>query len=403
MKRALVIAIDGLGTAGIGPYGNASVLTPALNEFASQSFLAEQAIIDTTDLERLYRALIKGGHAEFPDAWFDDRLSLPSVLNRKHGSSAVICSESSIRKIPSLETFDHQVIVDIPDVTKLASEPEESTLASFFSQTIEAIETLDSVRQADLIWIHCSELEKFWDAPYDFRCQFVDDQDPDPPTDHLTPSLEMDDQFDPDQLLGIQCAYNGQILLLDLVLGAFLQATSNLNDCMTVLLGTRGFPLGEHGIVGPNGAHLRSALNHVPLMVRYPDQRTASRFQGLVQFCDIFESLARWLGLSSPDEKTRLDFFAAQNDLSTQSRQVAITKSESAIAIRTGHWLGCIENDESVSLFVKPDDRWDFNNVAQLCPEVVDDVKSVIRSLPSKLETASLPNELPERLLQRLH
>ena len=68
-------------------------------------------------------------------------------------------------------------------------------------------------------------------------------------------------------------------------------------------------------------------------------------------------------------------------------RDATISTSASARSIRTAAW--CLREDiaqreaagsdgatDVVELYVRPDDRWEANDVAKLCPEVVEELRA---------------------------
>ena len=66
--NAVCLVIDRLHAGYVGAYGNTWIETPALDRLASQSLLLDQALVDSPDLERLYRSYWQGWHALVPAA-----------------------------------------------------------------------------------------------------------------------------------------------------------------------------------------------------------------------------------------------------------------------------------------------------------------------------------------------
>ena len=57
-------------------------------------------------------------------------------------------------------------------------------------------------------------------------------------------------------------------------------------------------------------------------------------------------------------------------------RELVAVGCDDARAIRTDDWtLRRAAADAPAQLFVRPDDRWEANDVSALCPEVVDDLE----------------------------
>ena len=83
----------------------------------------------------------------------------------------------------------------------------------------------------------------------------------------------LDEEFDPDELLGFVHAYAGQVALVDMCLGMLLAALDEhplAGETLLVVTSPRGYPLGEHRRVGPCDEALYGELLHVPLLVRFP-------------------------------------------------------------------------------------------------------------------------------------
>lgn len=79
----------------------------------------------------------------------------------------------------------------------------------------------------------------------------------------------------------------------------------------------------------------------------------------------------------------------------------ALSLGSESSAFHTPVW-SIIEDDRSTRLYAKPDDRWDFNDVAEVCPDVVEQLARLrenfiaVRRDPSQ-ELLPLPIELSER------
>ena len=93
--RAVVLVLDGLGAGYLGPYGNTWIETPTFNQLASQSWLLEQALIDSPNLELLYRSLWTGRHAARPAP--PDSPSAASLLQRlaQAGASTLLITDEA--------------------------------------------------------------------------------------------------------------------------------------------------------------------------------------------------------------------------------------------------------------------------------------------------------------------
>ena len=66
--NAICLVFDRLHAGYVGAYGNSWIDTPWLDRLASQSLLLDCALVDSPDLERLYRSYWQGWHALCPAA-----------------------------------------------------------------------------------------------------------------------------------------------------------------------------------------------------------------------------------------------------------------------------------------------------------------------------------------------
>ena len=64
--NAICMVIDRLHAGYVGAYGNSWIETPAIDRMAAESFLFDQALVDTPQLETLYRSYWQGWHAMCP-------------------------------------------------------------------------------------------------------------------------------------------------------------------------------------------------------------------------------------------------------------------------------------------------------------------------------------------------
>ena len=248
-KNAIVLIIDGLGTGCLGPYGISSGETEAFNRLASESIVADHAMADSCDSTLIYRSMLRGGHAGYPDEWYSDRLSLPTMAE-DHDIHSIWFGNQDSLKLTGANKFRQQVAFSqsLPTDNKLASTIEDMWMARFFAESVEAIARSPS--DSNLAWIHCPGMTAAWDAPHEFRMRSVGPEDPKPPMDAQPPNLALDND-DPDQRFGIECAYAGQVAALDLLLEAYFDAIESLpGETLLVVAGHRGYPLGQHNVIG---------------------------------------------------------------------------------------------------------------------------------------------------------
>lgn len=357
ISRAVVLTIDRLGAAWMGPYGNTWLETPSFNRLAAESLLVETAMADSPSLETWCRSIWRGQHALAKD---DAQVSLADLAIRGGGRSLLLTDERQLAEHPLAATFTELRWLEAPSITKPAEHLEDTELFRFFAAAQEAIQDFAG---PGLLWLHSRGMSGAWDAPPDLRQQFADELDPDPPSLVEPPNGPLAENHDPDELLGFVQSYAGQVALADLCLAPLLEALQAhplAGETLFLFTSPRGYPLGEHRYVGPGNDSLYGELLHVPLLIRSPDCE-AARVQRIVQPHQLFDVLA--------------DSTAALDRLSVPSgADIAYSTGKGERAIRTAAWF-LRQSDRggstSYELFAKPDDRWEANEVSSLCADVV--------------------------------
>jgi arylsulfatase A-like enzyme len=369
----IVIVIDGLNAPMLGPYGNTTVETPSLNRLGAESILFDFALVNSPTLESFYQT-----------CWNSDFEFGPSLLV---SDDKTVCQAGESH-------FDRIVPVEPVAPTKLAEESSVTQAARFF---VESLQVIDSVEPGDLCWLHCQGLAGPWDAPYEMRQSFADEEDPDPPTFSARPIADFDASVDdPDELLGYQQAAYAQVSMLDDFLRLLLDridANPTLKKAGLILTSPRGYPLGEHGAVG-KWNDLFSESIHVPFFFRPPsfEPFAGHRNQWLVQTAQIPDMIQRCLNGESVVEETQLPWPLDAED----SQEIETDENETDFVystvgdqqcLQTPDWKLIVsrkpEEVEVVKLFSKPDDRWEVNDVSRRCPQVVEELLDAMQELKS--------------------
>jgi hypothetical protein len=370
--NAICLAVDRLHVGYVGAYGNAWIDTPALDRLASQSFVLDQALVDSTHLEQLYRSYWQGWHAMCPLAPPEPRPSLPALLREAGVTTVLLTDEPQVARHPISVDFDELIEIDPPWQPQTVRKIEQTHLARCF---VQIINWLEAAQGPFVLWCHLSGLGTTWDAPPEFREAYWEEGDPQPPTGADVPDRMFPADYDPDELLGISQSYAGQISLLDTCVGAFLEFLDGLpaaKETLLALTSTRGFPLGEHRRVGPCDGALFAELVHVPWMMRFPNAAGAAvRSQALVEPADLWATLLDWWEVDAPASPT------GQSLLPLVRQQPGVLRDRLCIqgvgtqrAIRTPAWY--LRAAAEPELFAKPSDRWETNNVSTRCQEVVE-------------------------------
>lgn len=395
-SKIICLVIDRLRAAALGAYGAAWCETPALDRLASESFLCDQALLPAQDLESIYRALWRGDH---PLAPAGERASLPTMLREAGFGTTLLTDEPTVAEHPLAGGFEDRTQLPNSPADAPAASLQETQLADFFMAAIDALEQMER-QEADrpaLLWLHARGMAGPWDAPLETRDSLVDEEDPPPPRGTDVPSLVLPPDFDPDVPLGYTYAYTGQVSALDACLTALLdrfRQSPLARDALFVLLGARGFPLGEHRRVGGVEEILYGEAVQVPWLTRFPDGLgRLARSDALVQPGDLPATLLDWLGLEgrwrAPASRSLLPLVRGEAE---QVRdRLCLTTATGTRAIRARDWHAIFPPDDApAELYVKPDDRWEFNEVANRAPEAVAELREAL----SKCEAQT--REIPE-------
>ncbi|MFZ5829516.1 MAG: sulfatase-like hydrolase/transferase [Planctomycetota bacterium] len=370
--NAICLIVDRLHAGYLGAYGNAWVETPAIDRLASQSLVFDQHLIDSPQLDRLYRSYWHGLHAMCDRAVPAERLSLPALVRTAGVATTLLTDEPQVARHPLAADFDALVELDPAWQPQVAAAIEETHLARCF---VEILEWLPTARPPFLLWTHLTGLGGTWDAPLDFRRAYQEAGDPDPPESAEVPDRTLAEKFDPDELLGISHAYAGQVSLFDSCLGAMLDAFADgplAADTVLVVASSRGFPLGEHGRVGTCDDALYGELVHVPLLVRMPDGAAAAlRSPSLVEPSDLWATLLEIWNVAAPPVPTALSLLPELRESALLSRdRLCTTVPGRQRSIRTPAWY--LREEKRLELFAKPDDRFEVNDVSNRCLEVAE-------------------------------
>lgn len=388
--NAVVLVVDRLQAAYLGCYGNSWVGTPQLDRLAADSLVFDCAFLDRPGIEPYYRACCTGLHA-----WQRAEPGQPGVWQQlsDRGVRLLFLTDEPLLA-PLLP--DGVEVVQIPagQAVQTARSVEETQLAAAVAAAIEQTEAL---REPFLFWLHLQGPAAPWDAPYELRARYSEPDEPAPPRTTAVPQLVLEADTDPDLVLGFSHAYAGQVSLLDQCLGALLEGICSApwaERTLVLFTSPRGMPLGEHGLVGAFDTPLNCELVHVPLLLRLPDGSSAlARTHALVQPPDLAATLRAWWDLPAATAWGQNLLPLANGPAETLRDRVFLYDGQAEWAIRTAHWyLRRQAGDEAPRrmLYVKPDDRWELNDVADRCPKVVESLDAAL----DEFVAAAHPQEL---------
>jgi arylsulfatase A-like enzyme len=342
--RIILITIDGLQPAYLGPYGNEWVETPNLDRWAADGVVFDQHFADVPTVEAARQSWWSGRHAGL------SATNEPNLLESLRQAGVPV-----VRAARGLKSA----------LDKLAKSPD------------------------GLLWFEMDDLLPPWKLSAKYLAPYFDaSEDEDDETPRVEPWLEPlpahvgdDDDIAFERL---QNTYAAAMSKLDARLGEIADecARRGCDDAVRIVTAPRGLPLGEHGIAGFPGP-LHEELVHVPLLMAWPDRTHAGRrVAALTQPMDLAPTIAEFFHVPWPASD---DCLVAGRSLlplvqspHATHRTHAVTTLDGAIGVRTAdwHWLRARANDPA-QLFVKPDDRWEVNDVHQQHVEVCEDLEAV--------------------------
>jgi arylsulfatase A-like enzyme len=423
--RVVVIVARGLQAGALGCYGNRLAQTPALDGLAASGALFDWHFADRADAEGARRAWRSGCH-DFPfpeDAPRPAGFQPPDLLPRlrEAGAHLHLLVDGS-RPAPASFEVGWSVVQRVEGL----------------EATVEAVAAgLDELAERDqwLLWVDLGTASPPWDVPEEFLETAPAPEEDEEETDEeeedeedergeeegdeenergeeeeeeapvvpvLSPSAGPIDPKDDALYLGIQAGQAAVVAYLDAGVGAILEAIEEANGEVAVLfLSDHGLPLGEHGVVGAVRPWLHDEVIHLPLLLRLPGlAEPGLRLPALTQSVDLAPTLAELFGVSlvGAHGHSLLPLLHGKAEVRPYACAGAQVSGGIEWALRTPDWAlllplqtGPDQPPRGPQLYVKPDDRWEVNNVLQHHPELGEILEQTLRGF---VEATSRPGIL---------
>ena len=365
----IVLTIDGLNAFMLGLYGNTMLETPAFDQIASNGITFDFALSHSCELDESMRHLLRAGDG----GYVSHSVAGQSTFVTDCPIAATCAQEAQFETIVDME-------VDRDVDQRIAAEVGETQAATFFSTALQNVEQLQT---GDLLWLHFSGLSQSWDAPQDGRKQYESPDDPPAYVSAKPPNQPFDAELDdPDLLVSIQAAMTAQVAIIDQLIGVFSKFVAEhpvASNAHLAITSPRGYSLGGGGRIGI-GTSLTSESVHVPLLLSLSGDHqdfTNVRSHSLIQNSLVGELihlltggrrellgpfLARYCAVFTDDQCEPI-FLEGKNERAMQNRFWKLIRHRED------------DGQESWRLFVKPDDRWDANNVGSRCPQILEELK----------------------------
>jgi arylsulfatase A-like enzyme len=212
-----------------------------------------------------------------------------------------------------------------------------------------------------------------------------------------------------DRLDDLRDSYSARVEELDAQIGDFLDRLRRLDLYETALIAFsagEGWPLGEHQAIGHARPWVHHERDHIPLILKAPNVRAGCRSPALITHSDLAATTESFLQVP---ERRRVfsdgvDLLRLAGGEPVATRDYLIEGFESEeFAIRTQQWklvlpLRSEDPSRTRMLFAKPDDRWEFDDLAERSPDVADHLELQLRRYLDAREYGGLEHMPPLRM-----
>ncbi len=385
--KVVIVSANGLHPGFIGCYGNEWIHTPTLDRLAAEGVVFDRHFSDQPNKDGACRAW-RTGCFDFPSS--QPQLSRTNLLEQlgNHGVRTALVTDGRVAPNELFTPWNRQSHA----TGKTRSKEILAETMTLAQRELERASTVDK----SLVWIDLAALMPPWETPNEYQSIYfeadaatADDEVEDaeagePWAGDLPARVESDDDA---TFLRLQRTFAASVTYFDAALNSFIE---NL-DPGTALIVTsgHGFALGEHERVGDTQDQLHVELVHLPLIVRLPGLREAGlRVAGFTQAVDLMPTVFQLFEIPVPpvhgqsmlpvDRPNPVFRDSACSGWSTFfGRHWALRIHDRALLIHESAANGA--DPQSPLLFVKPDDRWEVNNVAQHFPEQIVDMEALLR------------------------
>ncbi len=384
----IVIRIGGLHAGYLGPYGNAWIETPHWDRFAAAALTFDQCLAEHAALARAARS----GAEHAPTGQPRETGSRLAERLRAHGVRTVLIRDPSCSAgagAADEPAFDE--VIRPPGAAARGAGP-------LFQAGAEWLRS-DRPPGPSFLFLDAHGAHPPWQPAESYRARYEVPASPDPsgargraddkPEETIDAGPSRVPAPDDPAVRAARTLYAATVTQLDDELGTFLDALTQSDawdNTMLLLTSDYGQPLGEHGVVGTDPIRLYEELVRVPLVVRLPGvSGPSSRSRALVTVADLEATVLEMLGLPIPADAEGRSLLPIARSEHREVREFAcLHVAGVASALRTTQWHLILPVASPAGaepeLYAKPEDRWEQNNLARQCPEVVAELEAKLRA-----------------------
>ena len=423
--RTVVFVLRGCPVGWLGAYGNEWVATPNLDRLAAESVVFDRHVSDRPE------AAAAGA------AWLGGAPGVPVLSSLRGAGVHTILVRANYPDTDAPGWF-YDAWGEVFDARP--REEDDSPLDALLRSLPALLDRLAAVPDF-LLWIEIDRLLPPWDVRQDVFEAYLEDEDeapqrqgdadeeeddeededeiaededgepaaedepepsqpptPEPrspvPDETVTPWYDPPtgpfDASDPDAWEWLHSSFAAVVTSLDAELGlAFEQLRARGLDRSAAWLVTSdfGYPLGEHGQIGPHRPWLHEELVHLPLVLRLPGAAEACRrVAGFTQPPEVAPTLLDLFGLNPAGAASLLPLARGEGGTHRPHAITALELNGAAeLALRTPEWAYLLpvrvpegERREPM-LFRKPDDRWEVNDLRSRNLERADELETELK------------------------
>lgn len=391
--KVILVTLHGARVDALGAYGGSLAATPHLDRLAAQSIVFDQHYADHVHFDDQDNGLTDPGITTLDE--------LTAVLTTSNGSSAYFADQRVIHHLSYSASWKHVGVVTDHDLPVM----EQPTLTDGVLQ--QGIDWLQQYGQHYSRWLLNLELGALLPPWREEEYKQLDNSQ--------TGENTVEPIFDPDfdekppspSRLGWRAAYSGVMRYVDDLLGQFLKLVDELEltkDCMLIVQGSDGLPLGEHGPSRDRTAGLYEERSHLPLIIRFPNSAGAGkRVHHYTQPNDVMLTVYQVLLGEAPADISgdHLIRYTGQGPAG-RYREYAVSLLHGSQGeqltgcLRSKHWSLIASLDAAstqiVQLYRKPEDRWDMHDVAREYPDVAEHLELTLRRCLAWKQAGSVGN-----------
>jgi arylsulfatase A-like enzyme len=385
--KAIVIEVPHLHLGYLGCYGNDWIETPNIDGLAATGVVFDRHYVDCP---KLPLSTSWTGRYVFP-------------LPEESRTAPPACPDRLAESLKASNVARHVV-----STSSHAKDAADHPLMHVVFDTTAVLEKLTAKDDA-LVWVRLPSLAPPWQIPEQYLEQYfaVEEPDAEEPNDvdqtepeSLKPWL--DPPFGPmdtnDELAcwqRLQITYAAAVSHVDAAVGLLLQQIDNADlggDLLVGLTADRGLALGEHGFIGDWRPWLHEELVHLPLIVRLPNHAQAGRrVRALTQPVDLLPTLLAAFDADVSPELHGHSLLPLARGQVERVRDYVCSGLAGGDrldwALRTPQWTYLLPVRQAVDdpprspqLYVKPDDRWEVNNLLQHHLDLADGLEQTLRA-----------------------